>query len=151
MKNVLVICIGNICRSPMAEGILRATLPEVNVASAGIGALIGQPADDAAKRLMSEINIDISSHIAQQINQLLCRQADLILVMDTTQRRYVERTYPFTRGRVFRIAEDSKIDVPDPYKKGPDAFEEALSLIQSGASTWIQRINKINEQERQLT
>jgi protein-tyrosine phosphatase len=49
---------------------------------------------------------------------MLCRQADLILVMDLAQRRYLESTYPFVRGKVFRIADTLAQDVPDPYRQG---------------------------------
>jgi protein-tyrosine phosphatase len=73
----------------------------------------------------------------------------LILVMDTEQRRFLEATYPFVRGKVFRIAEAAKQDVPDPYKEGEEAFEHALSLIEVGARTWIDRILKITKTEQQ--
>ncbi len=149
MKTVMTVCIGNICRSPMAEGLLAAGLPHLRVMSAGTGALVGKPADPMARRLMDARGIDISGHLAQQVSQMLCRQADLILVMDTEQRRFLEATYPFTRGKVFRIAEAAKQDVPDPYKEGEEAFEHALSLIEVGARTWIDRILKITKTEQQ--
>jgi protein-tyrosine phosphatase len=135
----------------MAEGLLSVGLSHMHVASAGIGALIGKPADPMAQALMKQRGIDISGHVAQQINQLLCRQADLILVMDTEQRRYLEINYPFVRGKVFRIAENDKKDVPDPYKKGVAEFESALALIDAGADFWKNRIKKITELERQST
>jgi protein-tyrosine phosphatase len=149
MKTVMTVCIGNICRSPMAEGLLAAGLPHLRVVSAGTGALVGKPADPMARRLMEARGIDISGHLAQQVSQMLCRQADLILVMDTEQRRFLEATYPFVRGKVFRIAEAAKQDVPDPYKEGEEAFEHALSLIEVGARTWIDRILKITKTEQQ--
>jgi protein-tyrosine phosphatase len=149
MKTVMTVCIGNICRSPMAEGLLAAGLPHLRVVSSGTGALVGKPADPMARRLMEARGIDISGHLAQQVSQMLCRQADLILVMDTEQRRFLEATYPFVRGKVFRIAEAAKQDVPDPYKEGEEAFEHALSLIEVGARTWIDRILKITKTEQQ--
>lgn len=151
MKSVLTVCIGNICRSPMAEGLLAAGLPDLYVASAGTGALVGKPADTMAQALMQRRGIDISGHVAQQVSQLLCRQADLILVMDLSQRRYLESTYPFVRGKVFRIAENAKLDVPDPYRKSEAAFEQALELIDTGTRSWIDRILKITKPEQQTT
>jgi protein-tyrosine phosphatase len=135
----------------MAEGLLAQALPHIRVASAGTGALIGKPADPTAQRLMLQRGIDISGHIAQQVNQMLCRQADLILVMDLEQRRYLETTYPFVRGKVFRIAEVAKEDVPDPYKEGEESFKNSLTLIEAGAAIWIDRILKITRAEQQLT
>lgn len=117
--------------------------------SAGIGALVGKPADPIAQKLMAHRGIDISTHTAQQISQFLCRQADLILVMDQEQRRHLESQYPSTRGKVFRITEEEKKDIPDPYKKSEAAFEEALSLIEIGAASWISRILKITKPEQQ--
>lgn len=149
MKSVLTICIGNICRSPMAEGLLKAELPSIRVFSAGIGALSGNSADALAQKLMSQRGIDIGGHIAQQINQGMCKEADLILVMDNEQRRYLETTYPFVRGKVFRIAESIKEDVPDPYKRGEAAFDEALRLIDAGVLAWVERVRKINGLEQQ--
>ncbi|ADU35309.1 MULTISPECIES: low molecular weight protein-tyrosine-phosphatase [Variovorax] len=151
MKSVLTVCIGNICRSPMAEGLLAAGLPHLRVVSAGTGALIGQPADATAQKLMRARGIDISGHVAQQVSQLLCRQADLILVMDLAQRRHLESTYPFVRGKVFRIADTLAQDVPDPYRQGEAAFTDALALIEAGARSWIERVLKITKPEHQLT
>jgi protein-tyrosine phosphatase len=151
MKTVLTVCIGNICRSPMAEGLLAAGLPHLRVVSAGTGALVGKPADATAQALMRARGIDISGHVAQQVSQMLCRQADLILVMDLAQRRYLESTYPFVRGKVFRIADTIAEDVPDPYRQGDAAFERALALIDAGARTWIERVLKITKPEQQTT
>lgn len=142
MKSVLVVCIGNICRSPMGEALLAAALPQISVSSAGTGALIGHPADDIAKALMNARGLDIEAHRARQITQLMCQQADLILTMDEGQRRHIESRYPLTRGKVFRFAETLKQDVPDPYRQGQDAFEYALQLIDAGTLAWAERIQK---------
>lgn len=151
MRAVLTVCVGNICRSPMAEGLLAAGLPHLRVFSAGTGALVGKPADATAQELMRRRGIDISGHVAQQVSQMLCRQADLILVMDREQRRYLESNYPFVRGKVFRIAEFAGQDVPDPYTQDEAAFEHALALIDAGTRTWIERILKITQPEQQPT
>jgi protein-tyrosine phosphatase len=100
---------------------------------------------------MQERGIDISGHVAQQVSQLLCRQADLILVMDLAQRKHLESTYPFVRGKVFRIGDTTAQDVPDPYRKGEADFEHALALIDAGTRTWIDRILKITKPEQQPT
>jgi protein-tyrosine phosphatase len=143
MNSILVLCEGNICRSPMAAGILAAALPGARVESAGLAALIGMPADETAIRLLTGRGIDIRPHRAVQVTRELCQRAELVLVMSTLQRQEVERQYPTTCGRVFRIGEFDKRDIPDPYRKPEMAFRDALELIEAGSRAWLQRIRRI--------
>jgi protein-tyrosine phosphatase len=142
MKSILVVCIGNICRSPMAHILLANALPQLTVTSAGTGALIGHPADPIACELMAARGLDLSQHRARQITQSMCAPVDLILTMDEGQRRHIENNYPLTRGKVFRLAETAKLNIPDPYKMGQGAFEHALQLIDAGVETWAERIRR---------
>jgi protein-tyrosine phosphatase len=142
MKSILVVCEGNICRSPMAQGLLSAALPGRLVRSAGLGALVGMPADPIALELLRERDVDISGHRAMQVNRELCLSSDLIFVMDADQRRRVEDLYPNLRGRVFRLGEYSKKDIPDPYRKPEAAFRESLSIIDEGVRDWVRRIKR---------
>ena len=128
----------------MAEGLMAAALPEIHVASAGLGALVGHAADPLACELMRERGIDIDGHRARQINLDLCQRADVILVMDREQRRAVEQLYPFTSGRVFRIGESRGRDVPDPYRGPRSAFEHSFALIEDGAQQWVNRISRVS-------
>lgn len=127
----------------MAQGLLAAALPQATVLSAGLGALVGMPADDTAVRLMRERSIDITAHRAQQVNRALCTQADLVLVMDTEQRGRLEGLYPQVRGRVFRVGEHGKRDIPDPYRQPEQAFRYALTLIDEGLGEWLHRIQRL--------
>ncbi|MGI4779330.1 MAG: low molecular weight protein-tyrosine-phosphatase [Janthinobacterium lividum] len=142
MKTILVVCIGNICRSPMAEAMLAAALPGVAVSSGGTGALIGEPADPTAQALMTEHGLDIGAHRGRLVNTAMCQQADLILTMDNEQRRFIEERYPLARGKVFRLGESARLDIPDPYRRGRAAFEHAYDLIEAGTRSWIERIRK---------
>jgi protein-tyrosine phosphatase len=143
VSTLLVICEGNICRSPMGEGLARAQLRGWNVASAGLNALVGAPADSTAVALMRGRGVDIEDHRARQITRKMCVDADLVLVMDGEQRRRLQDMYPEVCGRVFRIGDHMDRDVPDPFRRPEDAFLEALALIEQGVSRWVQRIQRL--------
>lgn len=143
MQRILTVCVGNICRSPMAEALLAQALPRAEVSSAGIGALVGHKADPSAQELMRERGLDISSHVARQLGDGICRQSDIILVMERHHQDFIERQYPFTRGKVYRLGQFDKLDIPDPYRQDRAAFEYALKLIDQGVHAWSQRIAKL--------
>jgi protein-tyrosine phosphatase len=143
MKTILVVCEGNICRSPMAAALMGAALPGCRVISAGLGALVGKPADDAAVALMRERGLDLRTHRAVQITRPMCLHSDIILVMEREQRERLQRLYAEVCGRVFLITADAGVDVPDPYRQPIDAFRTALTLIEQGVAHWAQRIQRL--------
>jgi protein-tyrosine phosphatase len=134
IDTILVLCIGNVCRSPMAEGLLKRALPNKTVHSAGIGALVGRPAEPFAVLLMQEQGIDISAHRARSLAARMVSEADLILTMDLEQKRHVEMQYVASKGKVFRIGEFKKYDVADPYRRGMEDFRRAYQLIAEGVN-----------------
>jgi len=134
--SALVVCTGNICRSPMAAALLAQRLsrcgPGPRVESAGLAALVGEPADPLAIALLGERNLDLTGHRARQLTPTLVSAFDLILVMEQRRQRDVERILPVARGRVHRVGRFGGFDVPDPYRKGRAAFEMSLALIERG-------------------
>ena len=144
IESILVVCEGNICRSPMGQGLLRHGLPLVEVSSAGLGALVGHPADPSAIRIMHEHGVDIENHVARQITVELCSRADLILVMDARQKRAVERLSMSARGKVYRLGEAEGLDIFDPYRKDYDSFERCFATIQRGVEAWIHKVKRLS-------
>lgn len=140
MNNILCVCIGNICRSPMAEGLLQSKLPNKNVSSAGIHALVGESADPIAIELLTSQSVDIKNHKARQISSLLCKQSDLILVMESFHKDFLLERYPFCRGKIYHLCESRKMEIPDPYRQGKSAFEYSLTLIAEGVDDWAKKL-----------
>ena len=134
---ILVVCEGNICRSPMAQGLLAKQLPDVSVMSAGWAALVGRGADPMAIELMAERDIYIGGHVAVDLNLQQMRSAQLVLAMTQEQRRRIETSYPFAKGKVYRIGEYEGLDIADPYRRGRAAFEMTLAQIERGSARWI--------------
>ncbi|MFL9911356.1 low molecular weight protein-tyrosine-phosphatase [Paraburkholderia sp. RL17-337-BIB-A] len=140
IRSILTICIGNICRSPMAEALLASELPNCVVQSAGVAALVGQQADPFARELMRAEGLDIERHRAKQLMRSHCMSADLLLVMDLKQKRYVERFSPWSRGRVFRLGQFDNLDIRDPFGRGRAEFINARDSIEKGVRAWATKI-----------
>lgn len=146
LNNILIVCVGNICRSPMAEYLLRARLPErsgKHISSAGIGALVGKPADETALALLKEQGINASEHVARQVTEEMLVDADLILAMEERHLKRLHETAPQIRGRAFLLGKwQENQPVPDPYRQQRPAFEHAFQLIDQATESWLKYLGK---------
>lgn len=127
----------------MAEAVLRQRLHargiEALVESAGIMALVGREAEPDAVGVLRTRGLDLALHRARQLTPELIRSFELVLVMETEQQRAVEAIDPSARGRVHRLGRFGDFDVPDPYRRGRPAFEQALALIDRGIADFEAR------------
>ncbi|WP_027962298.1 low molecular weight protein-tyrosine-phosphatase [Halomonas halodenitrificans] len=141
-EHVLVVCIGNICRSPVAEAMLRRALPTKQLSSAGLGALVGQGVDPGARELAEAEGLDVSGHQARQLTREMLVAADLILVMSQGQRRAVGELAPQALGKTMTLGRwlPGEPEIPDPYRKSRDAFAYAHRLLNDATSAWAKRL-----------
>lgn len=136
-QRVLIVCVGNICRSPTAEILFRHRLPNLNVASAGIGALVGRPMDATARAVLEEHRMDGSQHVARQLDNDMIRDADLILAMERAHIDTIVRRAPHAMGRTVLLGKWlEQREITDPYQQQRPAFEHVYQLIDAAVHAW---------------
>lgn len=143
-KKILTVCTGNICRSPAAEAMLKHKLqssyPDVEIQSAGVGALVGHGAHEQVIKILGKQGIDVTQHRARQINSALVGWSDLILVMENTHADDVGARYPAARGKVFKLGKWKSINVPDPFRQSEQFFIENMQLIDECVDEWCKKV-----------
>ncbi|BDA88570.1 phosphatase [Klebsiella pneumoniae subsp. pneumoniae] len=141
-NSILVVCTGNICRSPIGERYLRSLLPDKKVDSAGTGALVGHEADSSAVKIAKSHNLSLEGHIARQFTSSLGRQYDLILVMEKIHLEQISKMAPEVRGKTMLFGHwlDQR-DIPDPYRKSDEAFLSVFKLIEQAGKVWAQKLS----------
>lgn len=118
IKSLLMVCTGNICRSPLAEFQMRHIAPEFKVSSAGIAAVEGAGIDISTAEIAREDGLDVSGHVARQISDDVIFGHDLIIVMDRGQYDWVVHNFPQDRGRVVMLTRWSGGgNIPDPFRR----------------------------------
>ncbi|RTA50300.1 protein tyrosine phosphatase [Klebsiella pneumoniae subsp. pneumoniae] len=98
-ESILVVCTGNICRSPIGERYMRSVLPNKKIDSAGTGALIDHEADAQAKKIAKMNGLSLEGHLGRQLTPAMARQYDLILVMERIHLEQIGRIAPEVRGK----------------------------------------------------
>lgn len=141
--HILVVCTANICRSPVAEALLRSKLQDAGladwtVASAGTWAAEGHPAAPFSTALMEEQGLNIQAHRSQPVTDRLMQQADLLLCLETDHVRALRRAYPSHQDKIYTLRQmvDKRGSVRDPYGGSRRQYErmaaEVADLIELG-------------------
>ena len=157
MYRIALVCLGNICRSPMADVVVNALLDEagladdIEVTSCGTGTWhIGEPMDSRAAAVLTEAGYDASRHRARHFGADW-HDHDLILVMDQANLADVLAELPADRhGRVrlFRSFDPEADgteppDVPDPFHGGPEGFNEVLAMVERTAKELVRQVGLV--------
>jgi len=150
MTNILMVCLGNICRSPLAEGILRAKLPEANFTIDSVGTAdyhIGSPPDKRSVAVGKKYGIDISSLKGRQFEITDFDNFDLIYAMD---RSVFNDVLELARGEkdvkkvsliLNELTPDENLEVPDPYYGGDEGFEIVYKMLNKACDALVRRLN----------
>lgn len=156
MFNIVTVCTGNICRSPMAEALLRAELDRaglcgrVAVGSAGVSdEEHGNPVDPRARAVLAHHHLDLPDHCAHRITDAELADADMLLAMTNSQREQLRRRLPPDRADTVRLmrsfdpqaeASGTDLDIADPWYGGSEDFDTAWEQIAAaapGVVTWV--------------
>ncbi len=144
-NRILTVCVGNICRSPTAEVLLREKLhaPKFSISSAGISALVGEPIEPTALAILQARGHVTPEHQGRQLSREMLHAADVILAMERRHIEHILAMAPEVRGRTFLLGKwQNDLEIDDPYRKGDDAFLNAYEAILKNTSAWASRINR---------
>jgi len=151
MKTVLFVCTGNICRSPMAEGLFRHAVAgrgDFRVVSAGLGAVDGQPPSAYAVQAMKELGIDISQQRSHMLTASLVREADYIFGMTHSHVDSVMLLYPQMAEKVFLLREFDETldpfekDISDPIGGSYDIYVNCRDQIEQGIASILRYLDQ---------
>jgi protein-tyrosine phosphatase len=158
MVRVLFVCLGNICRSPLAQGVFEEVLrredleEEVFVDSAGTGSWhVGNPPDDRAQESASARGLDLGAQRARRISPEDCERFDYVLTMDEQNYRTVAslcRGSAVVRPFLDFAPHSPAREVPDPYGGGPDGFDHVLDLVEEASEGLLEDIRERHLKER---
>jgi protein-tyrosine phosphatase len=149
MVRVLMVCLGNICRSPLAEGILKLKVDSQKyfIDSAGTGSYhLGSPPDNRSVAVARKNNLDISYQRCRQFGVSDFDEFDIIYVMDNSNKRDVlalardENDKAKVKMILNEIFPNENVDVPDPYLGGDQGFEKVYKLLEEGSSIIAQKL-----------
>ncbi len=122
---------------------MQQALPGKKVASAGLGALVDKPADSMASDVALQHGVSLEGHSARQLTSAMCREHDLILVMEKGHIDAVSRIAPEVRGKTMLFGHWlNQQEIADPYRKSREAFEFVYSQLDQSARKWAQMLSR---------
>lgn len=141
-KSVLVVCTGNLCRSPLGEKILQQQMPGLCIESAGTQGVSGHSADVRVQEVASEHGLSLEEHIARKLTRPMMQRFDLILTMETDHINHISSIAPEMRGKTLLFGQWlGKKDIPDPSGKSREAFEYVYNLLVQASHQWATKLS----------
>jgi len=141
INSVLVVCVGNICRSPAGERILAAACPSLRVESAGIAALEGHAADETMAKVASQNGVSLDGHIARQFTAELAAEFDLILALEKGHIRVINEKAPAVSGKTMLLGQWlTTQEIADPYRKSVEFYELVFEQVANASAAWANKL-----------
>ncbi|MFZ0506150.1 MAG: serine hydroxymethyltransferase [Chthoniobacterales bacterium] len=148
-KTILFVCTGNVCRSPMAEGLferMTAERADLRVLSAGVSTYPGQPPSAHAVEVLEELGVDISQHRSKPISEKVIEEADWIIAMTRSHLDSIIYLFPRAAEKVYLLREfepgATSLDVADPIGMGLEAYRAAREIIRHSLPGLMQFIDQ---------
>ncbi|MDT8838256.1 low molecular weight phosphotyrosine protein phosphatase [Paraburkholderia fungorum] len=137
---LLVICHANVCRSPMAESVLRRSVGHIDgfvVDSAGLSGAVGEKVHPLTAKALRERNYEVTSGTAKLLLGGNVAWADLVFVMDKEQRKQLIARFPAASGKIWLLGHWINIEVKDPVGGDYEIFKATLDTIEKAVQSWL--------------
>lgn len=141
LHNILIICHGNTCRSPMAQLWLQKALPHHRISSAGIKAKQGLPMNAYAAKLVASVGIDGAHHQATQLTAQICNANQIIMVMEKSHIEAILSIDPTVKHKIVLVGKwQDDIEIADPYGQNFEIYKQCFDLIQNLTDKWVGKL-----------
>jgi protein-tyrosine phosphatase len=150
ITHVLIICQGNICRSPLAEAYLKHLLADrmqrITVDSAGLETSVGRPAHNFAKAVGQVQGLILDSHETRPLLKDHIEKADLIVVMEYAHRYRLLKLFPHAKNKAFLLRQfvsSHDLEIADPYSGTMRDFEDCFDIIKRSCDSLVEEICRV--------
>ena len=154
VRSILVVCHGNICRSPYLEAVLRRELPAVRVISAG---LVGpdRPVPENSLTLTAKRGLDLSTFRSRSLSRVNAREIDLVIVMDSAQKDHLARVHGVSPARIIVAGDLDPLESPtraiqDPWRESLEVFTAAFDRLDRCAATIVALMANAHDNRSQI-
>lgn len=143
ISSVLVVCVGNVCRSPVGDRLLAQACPNLRIESAGINALTGNAANKEAADVAAENGVSVEGHIAKQFTAEMAADFDLILVLEKGHMKVTAEKAPASTGKTMLFGQwIGQADIADPYQHSLEFHAAVFKELKKASDGWAEKLGK---------